>query len=164
MPHLKRTPDQIAADIQEQHKTCSVCGERKHFDLFYNFKNKSDGKSYRCKSCDDLARKKWSDSNPERAYRSARSKRLKHLFNLTIEDYENLLEEQEGKCAICGVTENKTVGTMKTHNFCVDHDHETGKVRGLLCNNCNRGLGLLKDSEELLRKAARYVENYRETH
>ena len=160
MPRLKRTAEQIAKDIQEQHKNCSVCAERKHFDLFYNFKNKNDNKSYRCKDCDDKARKKWSDANPEKAYLSMRGRNLKHKFGLTLEDYEKLLKEQEGKCAICEATE----GNSKDWNFAVDHDHETGKIRGLLCNNCNRGLGLLQDSEELLRKAAKYVENYRETH
>jgi hypothetical protein len=161
MPRLKRTPEQIAKDIQEQHKTCCICGERKHFDLFYNFKNKSDNKSYRCKSCDDKAKKKWSDSNPERAYRSMRERNLKARFGMTLEDYEKLLREQGGKCAICEATENNTVGERKDWNFAVDHDHETGKVRGLLCNNCNRGLGLLRDSEELLRKAANYIEQFK---
>lgn len=164
MPRLKRTPAQIAEDIKQQHKTCCVCGERKHFNDFYNFKNKSDNKSYRCKLCDDKARKKWSSTNPQKAYESMRGRNLKARFGISLDDYKKMLEKQEGKCAICGVTENNTIGERKDWSFAVDHDHETGKIRGLLCNNCNRGLGLLKDNIELLRKAASYVEEHKETH
>lgn len=160
MPRLKRTSEQVALDIQEQHKNCCICGERKHFDLFYNFKNKSDNKSYRCKLCDDKARKKWSNANPEKAYSSMRGRNLKHKYGISLEKYKEMLTEQECKCAICGATENNTIGERKDWNFAVDHDHKTGKVRGLLCNNCNRGIGLLKDNPELIRKAAEYVETH----
>lgn len=160
MPRLKRTLEQLALDIQEQHKKCCVCNERKHFDLFYNFKNKSDNKSYRCKVCDDKARKKWKNANPEKSYSSTRKRNLKHKYGISLEKYEEMLTEQEGKCAICKATENNTTGNRKDWNFAVDHDHETGKIRGLLCNSCNRGIGLLKDNPELLRKAAEYVETH----
>lgn len=160
MPRLKRTPEQIATDIQEQHKTCCVCGERKHFDLFYNFKNKSDNKCYRCKSCDDKARKKWSSSNPEKAYTSMRGRNLKHKYGISLEEYKEMLTNQGGKCAICKATENNTTGDRKDWNFAVDHDHKTGKVRGLLCNNCNRALGLFKDSANLLAEAKKYLETH----
>jgi hypothetical protein len=160
MPRLKRSPEQIATDIQEQHKTCCVCGERKHFDLFYNYKNKSDNKSYRCKLCDDKARRKWSTENPQKAYESMRGRNLKFRFNLSIDEYKQMLSAQGGKCAICEATENNTTGDRKDWNFAVDHDHKTGKIRGLLCNNCNRGLGLLQDSAELLLKAKEYLETH----
>lgn len=164
MPRLKRTPEQIAEDIRAQQKTCCVCNIRKPFSSFYNFKNKSDNKGYRCKECDDLAKKKWTENNPERAYESMRGRNLKARFGISLEDYKKMLSSQNGECAICGTKENNTGGARKDWNFAVDHDHDTGKIRGLLCNNCNRGLGLLKDSANLLRKAALYVEQHRETH
>jgi ribosomal protein L40E len=77
-------------------------------------------------------------------------------FGLTQEDYDKILQSQNGHCAICG---NGTNGNKK--NFCVDHDHETGKVRGLLCHNCNVSVGLMKESPLLLRKAAEYLESFK---
>jgi hypothetical protein len=77
-------------------------------------------------------------------------------FGLTQEDYDKMLHSQNGHCAICG---NGTNGNKK--NFCVDHDHETGKVRGLLCHNCNVSVGLMKESPLLLRKAAEYLESFK---
>jgi hypothetical protein len=63
-----------------------------------------------------------------------------------------MLQQQNGLCAICKKTE-----TGKTSNLCVDHCHKTGKVRGLLCNNCNKGLGLFKDNPEVLLNASAYL-------
>lgn len=163
MPQIKRSQEDIAKDIAQQHKTCSVCEVRKHFDYFYNYKNKSDGKGYRCKDCDDKAKKKWIEENPYKAYESVRRNNLRK-YGISLEQYLELLEEQQGGCALCGIKENNTIGNRKDWNFSVDHDHTSGKVRGLLCNNCNRGLGLLKDNPELLRKAANYVERHRECH
>ena len=84
---------------------------------------------------------------------SARKAQLKDKYGLTLAEYENLFNNQNGKCAICF-----------TSNFgdklpSVDHDHETAKVRGLLCTSCNVGLGMFKDSEVLLKQAARYLRN-----
>jgi len=164
MGRLNRTAEQVVKDIAEQHKNCSVCGERKHFDEFFNYKNKTDGKAYRCKICDGEAREKWAINNPHRSYLTMRKRNLKSRFGLSLEEYDEMLNKQKGGCALCGVTENKTTGTQKTHNFCVDHSHDTGKVRGLLCTSCNRGLGFLKDSSEILKKAAEYVRRHEETH
>jgi len=63
-----------------------------------------------------------------------------------------LKKEQNFGCAICGITEEET-----KKSFCVDHDHKTGKVRGLLCNNCNHGLGLFKDNTLFLARAINYL-------
>lgn len=74
-------------------------------------------------------------------------------FGLTHEDYLNLLEKQNRKCAICGKTHN----LEQYRTFNIDHDHLTGKVRGLLCNNCNTGLGLFKDDISRLQIAIKYL-------
>ena len=73
--------------------------------------------------------------------------------DITEDDYNNMLKSQNYCCAICGTD----TPTGKWKVFAVDHDHTTGKVRSLLCNECNRGIGLLKDSPDLLMKAATYL-------
>lgn len=75
-------------------------------------------------------------------------------FKLTPEDYDRILLGQNGACAICGTTQCRE-GFL----FCVDHDHRTGTVRGLLCTSCNLLLGLARDSKKTLRSAIRYLNN-----
>lgn len=82
--------------------------------------------------------------NYERNFRSEKN-RVKHLvrtYGITVEEYENLLKEQNGVCAICANPPGK-------RRLAVDHDHETGLVRGLLCSPCNTGIGLLKNVDNL---------------
>jgi hypothetical protein len=76
----------------------------------------------------------------------------KSKYGLTQDEYDALKEKQEGKCAICGCVPKK---------LCVDHDHQSGKVRGLLCNKCNVALGQLNDDAILLRCAAQYIETHK---
>jgi len=71
-------------------------------------------------------------------------------YNISIDDYQELLDSQNGRCAICGEAINQ-----KTCR--IDHSHVTGKVRGLLCVSCNTGIGLLKDSPDVLASAAEYL-------
>ncbi len=73
-------------------------------------------------------------------------------FGITIEKYESLLKEQGGMCALCG-----SPPTAKKYRLSIDHDHSTGIVRGLLCNKCNLGLGLLGDSMESIMRVAEYL-------
>ncbi len=85
-------------------------------------------------------------------------KRLKDDYGLTLEQYNEILREQGLGCAICKSGNSDMKG--KGYLFRVDHDHNTGKIRGLLCHNCNVALGLMKDSPALLRKAAQYLEGF----
>lgn len=80
-----------------------------------------------------------------------RAQRLKYMYGITQEEYESMLISQKNLCAICR-------GKCKRGNLGVDHCHDTGLVRGLLCENCNRALGLMKDNPDLLRIAAEYLE------
>lgn len=93
------------------------------------------------------------EKNPELHRRLHRKNQLHNLYGLTIADYERMYLDQTGRCYLCG-SEDWTMPRGCLH---VDHDHKTGKVRGLLCENCNRGLGMFKDDLLLLRKAAAYV-------
>jgi len=91
--------------------------------------------------------------NPEHYSKRHRKYCLMQNYNITEEQYDEMLKAQNGCCAICGT--DKPTGKWKV--FAVDHNHETGEVRELLCNECNRGIGLLKDSPERLTKAAEYL-------
>jgi hypothetical protein len=161
MPQIRRTQEDIDSDIKTQSKACSVCLQRKSFVEFYSYKNKSDGKSYRCKPCDDLARRKWAEDNPEKSKYSARNRIIKHRHGVDIPWYEQKLKSQGNTCAICGVDRNNCTYANEW-SFAIDHCHKTGKLRGLLCNMCNRALGMFKDCPEVLRKAALYLEYYKD--
>lgn len=99
------------------------------------------------------ASKKWKDNNKEKVL----NKRYLHRYGITYDNYCELLKEQNHKCAICGIDEVDS----RSHKLCVDHDHETGKVRQLLCHNCNCGLGHFKDSAILLEKALEYLKKHK---
>jgi len=73
------------------------------------------------------------------------------------EQYQALLKKQNGRCAICGLSEGHRSQRGRKCRLAIDHDHRTGVVRGLLCNNCNRGLGRFKDDPILLELAVRYL-------
>lgn len=94
----------------------------------------------------------WNKKHPEKAEKNRRKSQLSQ-YGLTIEEYDKLYDEQNGVCACCG--EPQTLGCRF---LSVDHDHETGRVRGLLCTNCNIGLGHFKDDKEKLKMAIKYLE------
>ncbi len=81
---------------------------------------------------------------------------LRRAYGLTPEEYDQLSQQQGGLCAICGEREMQ-VNQYGVKRLAVDHDHETGLVRGLLCNNCNNGLGRFKDNPERLLRAVSYL-------
>ncbi len=92
--------------------------------------------------------KEWRLSNPERHEASRRRSHLKLKYNLTPEEFSAAVIRQDGKCAIC---------LNATEAFNVDHDHDTGVVRGLLCGSCNRAIGLLREDPAILLRASEYV-------
>lgn len=91
--------------------------------------------------------------NKERYRQRARKRALKVKYNLTTEQYQELYDKQDYRCAICNEHEDETA----RKKLVVDHCHTTGNVRGLLCNNCNSGLGLFRDDLSLLIKAKKYL-------
>ncbi len=105
-------------------------------------------------------RENWRSKDPEGEARAYRKYYLKVKHNITPEQFQELWNAQEGKCAICGCTEDISVRWRgKRPRLAVDHDHATGKIRGLLCYSCNVGLGNLGDTIEDLRKALAYLES-----
>ena len=119
-------------------RDCVVCG--------VSFTPKQRRVAIYCSAiCHDRARSKLP---------AHRDKRLQREYGITYEEFEALLAAQDRKCAICGV-ENPGGRWGGMH---VDHCHKTGRVRGLLCGQCNHAIGLLKDSPEIVRRAADYLE------
>jgi len=92
--------------------------------------------------------KQWRKDNPEKV----KNTELRKMFGITLEDYNKMYEDQNGSCKICN-----THSTNEKQALVVDHNHTTGKVRGLLCNQCNRGIGMLKDSKDILQNAIDYL-------
>lgn len=106
-----------------------------------------------CRSCESEAfTARYHADRPRYAASYWRSW-LKSQYGLTPDDYQEMLTRQRGACAICGSSDP---GANRRY-FCVDHDHETALVRGLLCNSCNKGLGTFADDPERLDRAAAYL-------
>lgn len=97
--------------------------------------------------------KDWRKNNPDKVAMTVRKAALKRNYGLTIEQYEGMLAEQNNKCSIC---DSDLIPGIDT---CVDHCHNTGAVRGILCSKCNKGLGLFLDSPERLYRAMEYLIN-----
>jgi hypothetical protein len=130
---------------------CTKCGEAKEISDFYILKRtgKPNG---RCKPCTRNAAAQRRERIAGELPQLQRGYDLKRRYGISSEDYERLLAEQRGSCAICG----GGPGGSARH-FHVDHQHDTGEVRGLLCGNCNRGLGYLCEDPEIVRTAAEYL-------
>jgi hypothetical protein len=130
-------------------KTCTCCREAKDLSEFHKSKAASDGLNYVCKSCKSQKAKgayqKWSPEQKEKH----KVRRMKYLYGLSEEEYAYL--QSQNACGICGAA------SSSRGNLCVDHDHATGKVRGVLCTECNLALGYLKDNVALLQSAIDYL-------
>lgn len=122
-------------------KLCSKCKQNPRVVG----KGKTRG-SY-CKQCWSDRSNTWNKENRDRV----RDRTLRSKFGITLEQYNTMLTAQGGVCAICR-TLNKD-----RKNLAVDHDHRTGKVRSLLCGNCNRGLGNFQDCPAILQRAMDYL-------
>lgn len=101
--------------------------------------------------------KEWRGRNPEYALACS----LRRSFKLSVEDYKSMWTKQNGRCKLCDRPESAlSSGTGRTRRLSVDHCHESGKIRELLCGACNSGLGNFKDDPVLLEKAAEYLRNH----
>lgn len=120
-----------------------------------------DGLDCSCKLCRSTHKleqyHKQKEKDPFFYKRRDRGYLLKHKHGLTLKQYEAMAEKQFHRCAICGDYETRANqgGIM---NLNVDHDHDTGKIRGLLCNRCNRVLGMVKDDLYVLTEMKKYLE------
>lgn len=160
-------------------KRCKKCDELKPLDAFYASPGMRDGHRNDCIECNKAAKRerhvrnaeqyrekarRWAAENPERraAYqaeyrnrperkRAMRDLYYRRTYGLSADDVDRLLAEQGGGCAICQARPERLASMH------VDHDHQTGRVRGLLCIDCNQGLGKFRDEPSLLLRAAVYL-------
>lgn len=132
-------------------KECRRCGKIKPRSDFASTKDKYDGKVSHCKKCVSKKFKKgWSEGKGRNAVYMKK-------FGISLDDYDSMLSFQGGSCAICK-TKDPVGHGRKNKRFSVDHDHKTGKVRGLLCHHCNVGIGSMMDDVKILKSAIRYLE------
>ena len=135
-------------------KTCTSCDLTKPLTDYVKRKSSSDGYSYVCKLCKSTHRRAYYALHPDKQSQYKRRK-LNHSFmanyNITIEQYDDMAKSQDYLCKIC----NQSC-TLHAR-LCVDHDHKTSQVRGLLCNACNTGLGHFKDDVETIERAIAYL-------
>ena len=161
----------------EQTKLCGRCKLEKSLDLFYKDATKKDGLTTTCKECkkfiqnlnpdkkkayakdyywqhlDQIKEKRETQKlkDPEKFRDVRKNWNLKKMHGITLFEFQRLLSEQNGCCAICGTPE------ILSQTLCVDHDHQTGTIRALLCTKCNKGLGLFNDDTVLLSRAVDYL-------
>ena len=144
-------------------KQCIKCLEYKDESKFYRDKRKN-WTFTKCKSCikgyqqdnkekhNESCRKYYWNNKNDKEYKRKRNEHLKRSYGITIDDYEILFNKQNGYCAIC---KRHQLEVKKT--FHVDHCHITGKVRGLLCDDCNTGIGKLKENKFIFINAIEYL-------
>ena len=85
---------------------------------------------------------------------------LKRTYGIDSKQYDEMLATQDYKCAICGKTEDTLLDSGVNKSLAVDHNHETGEIRGILCENCNRGIGLLQEDVEILENSIKYLNQF----
>lgn len=149
--------------MEETKLKCSYCQGFLSVDKFAKASTTKRGYNYGCKAC-NLARrdtpelkekavgtaKKWRHANWEQH----KDTFLRKTYGISYDAYQHMKEKQDSECAICYTKEEDS-----PKGLVVDHCHETGKVRRLLCGQCNTGLGMFKDNPQLLRTAAEYLED-----
>jgi hypothetical protein len=153
-------------------RVCRKCNQEKSLSEFTKNRTLPSGHTNDCKKCTNAYLKNRRDSNPEIAQRTRESgarwraanpeadkrKYLMRKFNITLEEYKDLLNKQNGVCAICGEKESVLRRAKSGQEMlAIDHCHVTGKIRGLLCFKCNTGIGALGDSVEGLERALSYL-------
>lgn len=142
-------------------KICSRCKVEKPLEDFHNCKGAPYDRAYYCKTCalSNARKHHVLRYKKDEAYTKAkRASWIKQRFGISLEEYEGILASQNNECAICEV--KLLASGYLTH---LDHSHKTGKIRAFLCTNCNRGLGHFQDNQDLLRKAADYLDTHSES-
>lgn len=143
-------------------KTCYKCKTEKPRDAFFKATKKKDGLQSMCKSCqavnDKLPHRKHSHNKASaKYYKSEKGEayhadwQFKKKYGISLEQYNSMYTTQDGVCAICNRPESKGV------RLSVDHNHNSGEVRELLCHRCNVAIGLVGESQEIISKISQYL-------
>ena len=149
-----------ASDLDELfdlYKVCRKCDQKLPMSSFHKKKQLKDGLNTICKGCQNKLQSQYRQQNASKTKQYRRSSNLKHNYGMTYREYNLKYEQQNGCCAICEKHQSEIPLALA-----VDHDHQTGAVRELLCVNCNLGIGNFQDSPDLMKKAIRYLELHKE--
>ena|ERR1700677_313284 len=146
-------------------KKCPQCNEIKELADFSKDKRRKDGHACWCKECNSAYLRARYKADPVKHAEQGKQWRLENPlyrktanlrdYGLTIEQFDIMRKQQNYCCAICNINEDKL--PKKLH---VDHNHDTGKVRGLLCGNCNTALGLLKENLFIMHSMRKYCRKH----
>lgn len=161
-----------------EEKKCSVCKLVKKASEFIKDNRLKSGLHSHCRKCQSVKYKKFLEKpgfkEDQKIYRKKyydekeknfllpqpiiiRKAYLKRIYNLEVEEYVALIEKQNNKCAICGKEETELTRNNNKKAISIDHCHKTGRIRGLLCGKCNKGIGYFNDDIEILQKAIEYL-------
>ena len=135
-----------APDVAVAGKLCSRCQQFLPLDAFGRNRSRANGRATYCRPCTAAYIHAWNRRNGERNH----TKWIRRTHNISKQEYDALLERQAGVCAICGARPTR-------RRLEIDHNHDTGEIRGLLCWDCNIGLGTFRDDARRLRRAADYL-------
>lgn len=155
-------------------KLCYVCKQVKSVELF-SYANNSTGEDNRAAYCMDcssrltprektaIVTKLWRIRHRERHVKAHKNQSLIKAYGISYEEYEILLQNQSGVCAVCGEPPSSiTAKTGETRALCVDHDHQTRKVRALLCHSCNTLLGHIEANPQRIQLLLTYLKEHKE--
>lgn len=150
---------------------CKQCKLNKELSKFIKVKSNKDGLSLYCNQCLYLKNKKTQDEYAKKhkeekkqkgkiyrdklGFKILKGKRLKTMYNISMEEYERKYINQNGLCDICG----KSI-LLNSQNTCLDHNHNTNQIRSLLCRWCNTGIGFFNEDIETFLKAINYIKKY----
>jgi hypothetical protein len=141
-------------------KSCKICSVRKNFIDFHKNLN-ADGRYNVCKKCHYERNQKVrkDPKHKERFKQYQKSNAMFRRYGIILSQYEEMVEKQNNKCLICG-NEPLIDGKIQNRSLHIDHCHKTGKIRGLLCHLCNRGIGLFRERKDLIEKALKYIKKH----
>lgn len=136
-----RKPGGRKPDPKPTRRRCGRCKKLLPFEKFIRDKHKTHGRSWTCYQC-------------QREY--VKERQIIHKYGMTLAEFSEMVERQGGGCAICG-KEIYLTSTGRIFRLCIDHCHDTGEIRGVLCTRCNTGIGMFRDDPELLGLAIQYL-------
>lgn len=133
-------------EYEESFSRCPICVKERRIET-----------DHKHKKTRDADKKRWRDNNKKRI----KELTLKYRYNITVEKFDEMVKDQNNLCAVCKKPETLVYKkTNKVMDLAVDHNHLTGKVRGLLCSKCNQGYGCLQESEETITNLLEYHRKY----
>ena len=140
------------------------CSQEKELSEFHINKAHKSGFNTWCKTCVKTSTDIYYNVDKKEHKRANRNNHLKRLYGITIDEYEQMVKNQDNKCAICKQPEKLIDHRSKNlKNLAVDHCHKTSKVRGLLCCNCNKTFGFINENIETLTAMIEYARKHQST-